>query len=160
MEVLFPIIVLVVVIAFSLLRRVAREEEKRQQPKWPGPVAPPGIPGFPLPAPPQPRTRTSPPRNDRAGEGVATEGVTSMEWAASGESVEQEATRFNARVEGDLSQRLGSLEATEAQSMVQPQTGPATELQGALSDRNSLAQAFVLSEVLGKPKALRRRGNR
>jgi hypothetical protein len=161
-------------------------EPRRQQ--WPGPTAPPGIPGYPRPAmPPLPRQSPAPQPSvpmqqsrppqpsvpvrgvDDVGEGVGTEGP------GAGETVQAELARFDQQTNRLAKPDLGAyqprlpqyqahfsrlqtaLHRQEAEPVVVA-ADVVTGLDDALADPQAVARAFVLAEVLGKPRALRGRG--
>ncbi len=152
-------------------------------PQWPGPVAGPGFPGYPQPTFPQrglpPRPQPAGPAPQASGEGASMEGVGS-EGPQPGETVEaevawfeqqaqdvdrevenvrREATRFatsdpGTRQLGDLARETDVEWAERADNVV------TVQMEGALLSSDNLAQAVVLAEIMGRPKALqgRRRG--
>ncbi len=170
MEDLFGILVFVIFAAVSIgSKLMKRRDERTPAPKWPGPVAGPGVPGYPRPSwpdasprqqPAPPVARQSPPRPVAAsGEGVSGgEGIGSgMEGAGlegpGSTSAEAEALRFTEETD-----RIGTL----ARTAIVPEDigrseGVAVDLKDAFTDRSAVARAVVMAEVLGKPKALRRR---
>lgn len=104
-------------------------------------------------------------------EGVGTEGP------SAGETVQQELTRFGRETErlarpmrGEYRPQLQQYQShlqqlqTVLHAAVAPQqpeaaqAGGALDIEQALADRESVARAVVLAEVLGKPKALRGHG--
>ncbi|MGE5672961.1 MAG: hypothetical protein ACM3XM_03620 [Mycobacterium leprae] len=170
------------VMFFVAIYAKANKDAKRQQgqrPQWPGPVAPgpmyprPQRPMMP-PMPPKPTRQPAYPGSSQ--EGVRLDGVGSSEEGPRGdETVDAELQRFNRdidRFEGqqlpqfreELEDRhLAELRSdigapAEAVPVLQVQTADSgMNLTGMLAERSSLAQAVVLAEVLGKPKALRGR---
>lgn len=152
-------------------------------PQWPGPVAGPGFPGYPQPTFPQrglpPRPQPAGPAPQASGEGASMEGVGS-EGPQPGETAEAEVARFeqqaqdvdreveNVRREatrfatsdpgtrqlGDLARETDVEWAERADNVV------TVQMEGALLSSDNLAQAVVLAEIMGRPKALqgRRRG--
>lgn len=152
-------------------------------PQWPGPVAGPGFPGYPQPTFPQrglpPRPQPAGPAPQASGEGASMEGGGS-EGPQPGETVEaevawfeqqaqdvdrevenvrREATRFatsdpGTRQLGDLARETDVEWAERADNVV------TVQMEGALLSSDNLAQAVVLAEIMGRPKALqgRRRG--
>jgi hypothetical protein len=161
-------------------------EPRRQQ--WPGPTAPPGIPGYPRPATPSlprqsrapqpsvPMQQSRPPQPsvplrdvDDDDEGVGTEGP------GAGETVQAELARFDQETsrlaKRDLAayqprlpqyqphfSRLQTALHTQEAEPVAVVADVVTGLDDALADPQAVARAFVLAEVLGKPRAMRRRG--
>jgi hypothetical protein len=176
-------------------RKAQQQRDERQRrvpgaPQWPGPVAGPGLPGYPKPSWPQPqrpqppvpqrqpawpsRAEATRPSADDDGEGV------SMEGAPDAPSVPDELGRFDRETQRldrpDLGQyrsqfsqyqpnmqRLKTaLHHTEPAEAPRAQVAALADgwMESALADRNSVARAVVLAEVLGKPKAYRGRGRR
>jgi hypothetical protein len=97
-------------------------------------------------------------------EGVGTEGV-GVEGPGVGEGVEDEVYRFSRESESMEKRELAEL----SDDLVRPERGAyslapeavgAADLQSTLTDSSGLMRAIVLSEVMGKPKALRGRGAR
>jgi len=148
-------------------------------PQWPGPVAGPGFPGYPQPTFPQrpPRPQKLEPVPSQADdEGTSPEGV-GMEGPQPGETTEAEVARFeqqtqdvdreaeNVRREATRfatsdsgSRQLGDLAQSAAPEYeVKVQMNGNKELQGALLTQGGLAQAVVMAEILGRPKALQGR---
>lgn len=189
---LLGILVFVVFIFLSLAGKAAQEKERRRRelegrpaaprsPQWPGPVAGPGLPGFPRPdfpqrpLPPRPE-RAAPATEPRTGEGVSMEGVGS-EGPQPGETAEVEVARFEqasqdvdrevenvrrgatrvatsdpaTRQLGDLARETDVEWAEIADNVV------TVRMEGALLSSDNLAQAVVMAEVMGRPKALRGR---
>lgn len=156
-------------------------------PQWPGPVAGPGFPGYPQPTFPQ---RPLPPRPEPAAPapaaapqasdaGVAREGagsagpqlgqVTEAEVARfeqqaqdvdrEVENVRREATRVATSDPG--TRQLGDLaRVTDVDWAERTDNVVTVQIEGALLSSDNLAQAVVLAEIMGRPKALqgRRRG--
>lgn len=163
-------------------RRKRRAEEDGEvpaprAPQWPGPVAGPGLPGFPQPERPLPPASRPPIAME--GEGVGMEGVGSegagTEGPAPGDTAEAEIVRFD-RQTAEMSRgafmvgqeadaiaasdpgprQLGMLTEqpdSDYAALQEEETGP--NLAEALATPASVGQALILSEVLGKPVALR-----
>lgn len=175
-------IIFAVFLLFSFGGKLMRSREKREereerpeQPKWPGPVAGPGVPGYPRPAwPESPQRPQTPPaaakrgqiRGPELGEGMpGGEGVGSgMEGPGSASTADQ-VSRFikesdlfasSLRSSGDWFGNLSQAEPGTEPSVAKP-AGPRLEVQQALHNRVSAAQAVVLATVLGPPKGRRRR---
>jgi hypothetical protein len=178
---IFGILLFIVFLGVSFIGRLMKNqragqdtgrEPRRQQ--WPGPTAPPGIPGYPRPMtnsvprqpsgspqPPVPSQWNRPPQPmprrdaDDDDEGVSIEGV-SVEGPAAGENVQAELARFNQASNrfGQLGRLKTALHAPEAEPAV---ARLAPDALVGLDDPQSVARAFVLAEVLGKPRALRGR---
>jgi hypothetical protein len=145
---LIGINIFLVAVFGPILGRILKAQQERQgqgepgprpvRPPYPGPVAPNAVPEL--------RQRTPRPAPaPSVGEGV------SSEWA--NVTMEEERQRF-AR-ESDQFRRENVVRG-QAFGMVREEA-VGMDLGEALSDQGSVARAIVLAEVLGKPKALRRR---
>jgi hypothetical protein len=97
-------------------------------------------------------------------EGIGSEGV-GIEGPGVGEGVEDEVYRFSRESEimekRELAELTDDLVRPERSAYsLAPEAVGAADLQSTLTDSAGLSRAIVLSEVLGKPKALRGRGAR
>ncbi|MFZ5826084.1 MAG: hypothetical protein ACOY94_17450 [Bacillota bacterium] len=186
MEDLIGLVIFLVFAGLSLLGRVAKNkeqqgpqrQERHERPKWPGPVAGPGMPGqgqppWPQPPPrpqpkPQPQSQPQQPARQMSGEGVSVEGRSSMLGGSvegrssmvTGTMTENRA-RFRDQTEQWLGARVetglhGSSPAAEVVTYNQ-QVNPVAQ---ALASKEGLAQGVLLAEILGKPRALRPHGKR
>lgn len=186
MEDLIPILVLILFGGLSWVGKMAQRQGKGSsspnrppaRPHWPGPVAGPG-PGAPWPQgnpwpqrpagqpvaqPARPVSQWPQPVPQQAEvdtEGIGTEGFGTEGQSAMGfGSLADERARFQAEreqfrrshPEGLLHVRL-----EEPESIEPVQANP---LAAALASKEGLAQAVLLAEVLGKPRALRPFGKR
>lgn len=172
---------LLIFIAFAVISMAGRamQNQKRRAegdeaqpapraPKWPGPVAGPGVPGYPRPpwpqgpaaqrpepvpaspAPPGPFEQEQEPLP--VAEAVDTVGPPSR-------TAEEESARFTKELQG-WNQRLTLTDIGDprpgdefpAEGIDEAQAGIG---RGALIRRESLAYAVVMAEVLGRPRALR-----
>lgn len=184
---IFGFLLFIVFLGVSFIGKLMKDQragqDKRREPRrqqWPGPVAPPGTPGYPRPMTrPVPRQQTQPPQPptprrdaDDDDEGVSIEGV-SVEGPAPGENVQAELARFDQETRRRAKSDLGAYEPRLQQYQYQSQlkrlkttlhvpeaelgvAGEAPDGLSGLDDPQSVARAFVLAEVLGKPRALRR----
>lgn len=142
------------------------------QPSWPSPQQPPAFPQ------PMPRAPAPPAAQDAdRGEGVQTEGY-GVEGPAPNDQVEQELSRFTNETDRFSRQEIDEVvrftreseqferrqltelrtslgKTTEAATVTSDDGFAAPDVSQGLADPASLAQAFVLAEVLGKPKAMR-----
>lgn len=147
MEDLFGLLVFLAFAAFSVIGKLARSQQGRgeaEQPKWPGPVATP----IPRSQPQQPKAKPVPPPSwSKPAEQARAQQPEPRLPGAGGEGVSVESSQPT------LHQWGAHQEKTAA-----PEGGG--DLRAVLSNRDAVAQAIVLSEILGKPKALRGRTRR
>lgn len=98
-------------------------------------------------------------------EGYGSEGIGSEGYGTEGpgptDGVDEEMNRFSRESEQferrELNRITDHLGRSEAAAVVTAYESTSADVQAALGGADSLARAIVLSEVLGKPKALRRR---
>lgn len=181
MEQLFGILIALAVAVVSILaKRGQMQDPRRRQQQWPGPVAQP--PQYPRPAQVPPRAPSAPPRIPTAPPKpqpqpvrpqprpyVDLEGV-GMEGPGPNDTVETELSRFDREIESETRPQLSDLRFDLAREQLRTDLSQqqdaaeyrivkeqASALQRSLVNRDDLARAVVLSEVLGKPKALRNR---
>lgn len=101
-------------------------------------------------------------------EGYGSEGVGSEGYGTEGpgptDGVDEEMNRFSRESEQferrELNRITDHLGRSEAAAVVTAYEGTSADMQASLGGIESLTRAIVLSEVLGKPKSLRRRGVR
>ncbi|HYG58812.1 MAG TPA: hypothetical protein VD902_12210 [Symbiobacteriaceae bacterium] len=157
---------------------VANPPRGTPKPTW-APPAPPRPQSQPRPGrqqqpAPGGQPRREPVPRDISGEGVGTEGAWSgMEGPGAGDRVYEAANRFSQESDqiarhslGEVYEDTGGRHLHRLQdelvrpgdeaAVVTPGESTAWNLQPAMASRDSLAQAVVLAEVLGKPKALRK----
>jgi hypothetical protein len=145
------------------------------RPTWaPAPGPRPGFEQPPKPVEPQPKKElpktlvsgdvfSRPLESEGYGtEGIGSEGV-GLEGPGIGEGVEEEIYRFSRDSEimekRELTELTDDLVRPERSAYsLAPEAVGAADLQSTLTDSAGLSRAIVLSEVLGKPKALRGRG--
>ncbi|MFZ5817690.1 MAG: hypothetical protein ACOY93_20745 [Bacillota bacterium] len=176
--------------AVGRMGRNRQEQQGQGRPRYPGPVAGDSIPPWPSPRPQRPQQeppRQAPPapaptapsrRRPMGGEGVTqegrapslegrqTEGYGSLEGRAlEGVSsmvtgtLAEERSRF--RRETERFRRAGPESALRPPEVEEAEAvAEANPLAQVLASKEGLAQAVVLSEVLGKPRALRPFGKR
>jgi len=134
--------------------------------QWPGPQ---GQAQNPAPAaPPEPRKKPPQTLFSDEGEsgsmgGASSEGI-GTEGPAAGQTFQADRDQFDRDVAGMSAARLERFTEGLAQlgedSYALPVEAGATELDLAMADRDRVAQAVVMAEVLGKPKGLRARHRR
>lgn len=182
MEELIPILVLLVFGGLKFFGKIAQQGGKSDsgrptaKPMWPGPIAGggplagprPGLPQQQAPWPSAPPARPTaqpvtqwPPAvaapAEVGGEGIGSEGQSAMGFG----SLADERARFQAeRAQFRQAYPEGGLVHMRVEEPVDIEPAPAHPLAGALASKEGLAQAVLLAEVLGKPRALRPYGKR
>jgi hypothetical protein len=155
-------VVVIVVFLVSVFISAVMKAGKAQggRPQWPGPVAGPNMPGYPrapLGRAPQPAPSPAANEVEPLAEPVFRESLQSrMEGKDLAESVDDEIARFDASTGHFPPPAVVKGTIEESTERYDPSGGGMVQFGGRLN-QNALAQAVLMAEVLGKPKALRSR---